>query len=84
MDTGIYIIKNEVNCKIYIGQAISIKKRCQRHETDLKCGRHKNQHLQRAYEKYGIHNFTYSILETCTIDDLNSKEDYWVKVLKIR
>jgi group I intron endonuclease len=82
MDSGIYIIRNEFNCKIYIGQAKSIKKRCQRHKTDLKCKRHKNQHLQRAYDVYGEINFTFSVLELCDINFLNEREDYWVKVLK--
>ena len=82
MESGIYIIKNRINCKVYIGYAKSIKKRCQRHKTDLKCKRHKNIHLQRAYNFYGINNFEYDILELCEIDILPLKEDYWAKIYK--
>jgi len=63
MNTGIYIIKNILNNKIYIGSAINITRRWYRHKTDLNCKIHDNQKLQRAWNKYGKENFSFEILE---------------------
>lgn len=78
-DSGIYCITNIVNNKTYIGQTYSIKNRWYRHKNELLNNKHHNCHLQSAWNKYGSENFEFSILEYCSIDELNEKETFWIK-----
>lgn len=76
---GIYGIKNLINNKMYIGQAIDIYRRWKEHTTDLNKGIHYNLHLQRSWNLYGQDNFEFLILEICSEDELNSKEMFYVE-----
>lgn len=35
--------------------------------------------LYRAIRKYGLENFIFEIIETCPIQNLNERENYWIK-----
>lgn len=74
MTVGIYKITNNINNKCYIGQSRRIEKRWENHKYS-----NLNYPLYRAFKKYGIQNFTFEIVEECSINDLNSKEAYWIK-----
>ena len=78
--TGIYKITCLANNKSYIGQSVSIKRRWATHQRELAAGTHYNVYLQRAYNKYGKDNFTYEILELCSKDKLNEREQFYVKI----
>lgn len=79
MKKGIYIIKNKVNSKVYIGQSKKLRQRYSDHIRKIKAGTHHNEILQRAFEKYGIDSFEYSILEEVSDDILlNEREKYWI------
>jgi len=80
--SGIYKITNVINKKVYIGSAISIKKRWKQHKRLLKNNKHYNTHLQSAYNKYGEVNFIYDIIETVEIDFLLEREEFWIFELK--
>lgn len=77
MTKSIYIIKNDINNKVYIGQAINIKRRFQAHckpssafvDNDL---------VAKAIQKYGKDHFWYEILED-NIENYNEKERYWIE-----
>lgn len=62
---GVYIIKNKVNGKFYIGSSNNIWKRWQSHIYELNTNSHANKHLQRAWNKYGEENFEFNVLEFC-------------------
>lgn len=79
MTCGIYLIKNNISKKEYIGQSINIEKRWKDHKKDLRNNIHKNQHLQNAYNKYGENNFNFYILEECDKSILNDKEKFYIK-----
>lgn len=66
---SVYKITNIVNGKVYIGQSRNVRKRIQAHISDLTCGRHRNKHLERAWIKYGGHNFKFSILHSNILED---------------
>jgi len=78
--SGIYVILNTKNNKIYIGQAEDIRARQTEHKRDLKKNRHHNQHLQHAWNKYGEKVFQFKILERCSIAELNSREQHYLNV----
>ena len=76
--SGIYIITNKINNKVYIGQSVDIRTRWWNHRCELNRNNHYNRHLQGAWNKYGDDNFDFSVLEECTQDELNNKEVYWI------
>lgn len=73
---GIYKIENLVNHKIYIGQSRNIKDRWRAHRTRYQ---KEDGPLYRAIRKYGLENFSFEILEECSIEQLNDREKYWIK-----
>ena len=64
---GIYRLRVErpSGPKFYIGQAAILRKRRTQHLRDLRRGRHKNQLLQRAFQKYGEGAIRFEILIVC-------------------
>lgn len=72
---GIYKITNTINNRCYIGQSINIRKRWIGHKNS-KC----DYPLYRAFKKYGIENFTFEILEECKKEDLDKREEYYIKI----
>lgn len=78
MVSGIYKIINTIDSKCYIGSSKNIKDRWRRHKKDLKNNCHHSIILQRSYNKYGDTNFSYEIIETCEIDRLLEREQYYI------
>ena len=76
---GIYMIKNNINNKVYIGQSSDIKKRWKKHIEDLNNKNHHNYHLQSAWDKYGSSNFEFIILEICDKSELDKKEEFYIE-----
>ncbi len=79
--SGIYQIINNITQKSYIGYASRIRQRIKGHISDLKYSKHPNDYLQKAWIKYGIHNFKFVVLQECPKDTLCLYEDYWVRIL---
>jgi len=77
--TGIYKITNMINNKCYIGQSVNIKQRWKNHKTVNPKDHEYNYPLYQAFRKYGINNFNFEVIEECSIDELNNKEEYWIK-----
>jgi len=77
---GIYIIRNIVNGKAYIGKSINIYHRIVAHICSLTVKREKeeNPHFIAAWHKYGRESFAYSILEECSFSLLKERELYWI------
>lgn len=81
--SGVYIIKNNVNNKIYVGSTAVLKRRFYDHNGKLRSGKHNNSKLICAVIKYGLSNFTFSVLEL--VEDLKrlvEVEQYWIDNLK--
>lgn len=79
MSFSIYCIINITNGKVYVGKALNVEKRFKQHITELTNNKHSNKHLQGSWNKYGINNFRFEILENTYIEeDLNNKEKYWI------
>lgn len=68
--SGIYIITNKVNGKIYIGESLDIYRRWHKeHIPQLRKGCHYNTGLQEDFNKYGEGNFDFDILERYSEDN---------------
>lgn len=75
---GIYKITNKVNGKSYVGQSNNIERRFAEH---CQKGESSRIPLDVAIQKYGKENFTFKILEECSLEELNTKETYWIEYL---
>lgn len=74
-DSGIYKIINNINNKVYIGSSDQLYKRFQSHKSGLINNKHDNPHLQNSFNKYGINNFSFEIIEYC--NNLFERESYY-------
>ena len=72
---GIYKITNLVNGKIYIGQSRNIEERWRVHKKEVSL----DYPLYRAFKKYGLDNFSFEIVELCSISELNEREYFFIK-----
>lgn len=75
---GIYKFENNQSHKIYIGQSTYIKKRYYGHLYDAYNRPEHCSGVDPAIAKYGINNFTFSIIENCPIEKLDEREIYWI------
>jgi len=78
MRSGIYFILNTVTLKLYIGSAAYFARRRSEHFTRLSKGIHHNEHLQRAYDKYGVDAFEFIIIELAPLEKLIELETYYI------
>lgn len=77
----IYIITNNINSKVYIGQTIQTLENRWKAHCRNKCSRNEmNMHIKRAILKYGKQNFSITELERCKVTELNEKEIYYIKL----
>jgi group I intron endonuclease len=75
---GIYKIKNIVNGNYYIGQSCKLDNRRTRHFSELKNNIHTNNHLQKAFNKYGEKNFIFKVLIYCEPKELIKYEQFFI------
>ena len=76
--SGVYRIICVPTGKVYVGSANYLAQRKSDHRRTLIKGTHHNNHLQRAWDKYGKECFVYSILELCSPDVLAEREQYYI------
>lgn len=71
--SGVYIIKNTINSKIYVGSSSNFKMRLATYRYEIKNNILKSQKLLNSINKYNIENFEFQIV-------LNSPVEYMVKL----
>lgn len=77
MTSGIYKIYWG-NCEyFYFGQAVDLVRRKKQHFSRLRVNKHDNYKLQQVFNKYG--DFSFCILEYCSVDLLDQKEELLLK-----
>ena len=80
MNGFIYKITNKLNNKVYIGQ--TIQKPIERfyQHCAKKCDKYiLNMVIHKAIFKYGKDNFTFEVIEEVPKQQLNEREEYWIK-----
>ena len=75
---GIYKITNNLNKHSYIGQSVRIEHRWKEHKSPYNWKRESKKPLYLAFQKYGIENFTFEVLEECEREKLSEREKYWI------
>ena len=79
--TGIYKITNQINDMCYIGQSTDIARRWKDH---AKCGlgidSPAGNKLYQAMHEYGLHNFSFELLEECSREELDEKEKNFIEI----
>lgn len=81
MASGIYIISNIQNNKVYIGQTKNLSERMRKHKEALRSNRHFSDGLQQDWNKYGEKFFTMTVLEEINLapkEILYSREIFWI------
>jgi group I intron endonuclease len=75
MTAGIYLIRNSVDKRVYVGMSKNLSDRIARHRRYLKKGNHDNKQLQEMFNRYGD-IFSYEILHQgeYTLDELYEME----------
>lgn len=82
---GIYKITNLQNGMCYIGQAVNIAERWRQHiKRGLGAEMPTKNKLYPAMAEIGVENFSFEIIEECSRDQLNEKEDYWQEFFKAK
>lgn len=77
----IYCIVNNINGKKYIGKTTNtIETRFRQHIFDSRKSECKNRTLYKAFEKYGIENFSIHQLEECDWDKASEREIYYISL----
>lgn len=79
--SGIYMIRNNVNGKVYVGSSMNIKSRWYFHKNDLRKNQHHSLLLQRSWEKHGEDVFEFSVIENCAAEILIDREQHWIDTL---
>lgn len=77
--SGIYCICHENSGKCYVGSSVNTYNRICTHRRKLIQGEHDNEHLQNAFDKYGIESFCVNLLEFCKESDLVKREIFWIE-----
>lgn len=78
--SGIYVILNTKNGKVYIGQTKDFLTRKHHHTYQLTSNCHSNKHLQAAWNKYGEKSFKFKILEYCSLELLDEREQHHLTI----
>ena len=78
---GIYKIICESNGSVYVGSSSDIKKRWSSHKSKIKKINH-NPKINNCIKKYGKDNFSFHIIEECSVVNLIEREQFWADDFK--
>jgi len=76
--SGIYEIVCTANGKRYIGSAVCLRARKIRHLREMRGNKHRNPHLQSAFNLYGESVFEFRVIELCDISILKDREQFFL------
>lgn len=81
--SGIYLWRNKINGKIYIGSSVNLSKRFKNYFNESYITRLKDYMIiYKALLSYGYENFTLEILEYCDSASILEREQYYLNTLK--
>lgn len=78
---SIYVIQNRLDLKIYVGQTDNPKRRWIAHKSCAKSG--KDSYLYNAIRKYGVENFTFTVIEEQqSVEDCDAAECLYIALFE--
>jgi len=81
-NSGVYLFRNKLNGKVYVGESVNMRARMSGHIND-RSTESKKLHVHRAFDKHGIDAFDFYILEVYPNrmgkEFLVSREFFWIK-----
>lgn len=80
---GVYKIKCSQENIVYIGSSIDINRRWNQHIRALNSNKHYNTSLQLAWDAYGSDSFIFNVLEETSIQNLITREQYYIDSIGI-
>ena len=82
---GVYVIKNSVDSKYYVGSSVDVERRIKAHLSLLKNNKHSNSELQNDYSALGSNSFdSYLLCECIDQNELIEKEQFFIDRYNIR
>ena len=80
MTVGIYIIRNKINNKVYVGKSKNIERRWKQYSYGYRNQNldYLNQHLLNSMNIHGFDNFEFIIEEECDFNLLPERELFWM------
>lgn len=83
--TGIYKITNLDNQMCYVGQAIDLAARWKQHiKRGIGAETPTRNKLYPAMLALGVENFSFEVIEECSREELDTREDYWQNYFKAK
>lgn len=77
--TGVYVIRNMLNKKIYVGSTSNnFYTRFHQHKSGYLNNNHQGVILKKAFEKYGFENFIFEILCVCEKEECIKMEQWYI------
>ena len=80
--SGVYKITNTITGDFYIGSSNNVKRRWAAHKSPSKWNEHPNCPMYQDFQKYGLNNFAFEILEEVEEYSLKEAEQEFIEVLK--
>lgn len=77
--SGVYIITNKVNGKIYVGSSLNVTIRLRAHKNALLRNDHENKHLQKSWNKYGQDKFEFTKVCSVPRENLAAVEKTYIE-----
>jgi len=81
-DGGVYLIKNIIDDKVYVGSSKKLIERLSLHKHQLRNNKHHSIHLQRAWNIYGEKSFIFGVLEVVDEENLLIFEQHYIDYFK--
>lgn len=79
--SGIYVIRHVPSGKAYVGKSNDVGRRFRQYLSDIRCGSDSriNEYLFNAFRKHGIGEFTFTLVERASGEDLlRERELHWM------
>jgi len=79
---GVYVIRNSIDKRIYVGSSVNLYRRYTTHCQDLEAGTHHSKALQRFYNRYGKSKLSFEVLVFCAPDKTFRMEQKYLNKLQ--
>jgi len=80
---GVYMIENVITNQKYIGSSLNVRRRFRMHHKMLRANSHFNSNLQDSWNKNGIKNFEFALIENCKEEFLKEREQYYIDFYQV-